>query len=124
MVVVKASAAEASEAAAEEAEPDVAGFRIHVDGGDDLPGQAIPFTPGADLSGALVQLREAVLGADPDARPIGFDREDVIVGEAVGGGDVLPVGVDERQFIGGEGRGSKQQTEDPGLHALSPLIAS
>ncbi len=37
--VVEAAAAEAGEAAAEQSQPDVAGLRVDVDGGDDLPGQ-------------------------------------------------------------------------------------
>ena len=100
--MVEASAAEAGQTAAEQPQPDVAGLRVDVDGGDDLPRQAV-FSPSitrTTLPCLLVDQRQAVLGADPDAVAVGLDREDVVVGQPVLDGEVLPLGVDVGQFVG------------------------
>jgi len=100
MEVVESPAAKAGQTAAEEPQPDVAGLLVHLDRGDDAPGQAVLLFPRADLPGPLVEAGEAVLGADPHPRAIHLDRKDVIVGESVGHGEVLPLGVDVRKLVG------------------------
>jgi hypothetical protein len=92
-------AAESGQAAAEQAKPHVAGLRVHVDRGDDLPRQPVLLLPGAELAGPLVVAGQPVLGANPHPRAVGLHGEDVIVRQAVGGGEVPPMGVDVGKLI-------------------------
>jgi len=94
--VVESSGAEAGEAAAEKAEPYVAGLRIDFDRGHDAPRQAVLLAPGCDFLGLLVIASQSVFGANPDAvvHRIGPNGEDVVVGQAVFGRDLFPFGVD------------------------------
>ena len=101
--VVEAASAEPCQSAAEQGQPDVAGFGLHGDAGHHAPGQAVFLRPALDLAGALVEHRQPVLGADPDARTIRLHREDVIVRQAIRCRELLPVRVDVRQFLGRPG---------------------
>ena len=108
--MVEATGAEAGQAAAEETDPDLVGLGIDVDCGNDPPWQAVLFRPRLDLAGLLVVAGEAVFGADPDVPSMAGHGEDMIVGQAVPGGELFPVGVDV-----GQGRG-------PGLRAVSSFV--
>ncbi|MFN8093102.1 MAG: hypothetical protein U0599_12945 [Vicinamibacteria bacterium] len=104
--VVEAAAREPREAAAEQAEPDVARLPVDVDRGHDLEREAVLLLPDLhDLARRLVDLGEAVLGADPHARAVDLHREDVVVRQAVGHREGLPVRVDVRQLRRPRGRG-------------------
>ena len=97
VVMIKAPAAEARQPAPEHPEPDLAGDRVDIHRGDHPPGQAVLLGPGLDLFGLLVIARQAALGADPDAVLGRFDGKDMVVGQAILGGELFPVGIDIRQ---------------------------
>ena len=105
--MVEAPAAEARETAAEHSNPDLARLGVHVDGGDDLPRQPVGLSPGLDVARAFVDSRQAVLGTHPYVRAGDLYREDVIIREAVGDGELLPPGVDVGQLLGGYRRNEK-----------------
>jgi hypothetical protein len=88
--MVEAPAAEPRQPSAEHADPEVAGVLVYVEGRDHPPRQPVLFLPAADLPGPLVEAGQAVLRSDPHVGPLDLDREDVVVGQAVPGRELIP----------------------------------
>ena len=99
--VIEPAAAESGQSAAEQTQPDVAGVPVHVDRGHGLERQPVFLLPAPDLAGPLVVAGQAVLGADPHLRSIGLHGEDMVAGQAVSHGEMLPFRINKRQCICG-----------------------
>ena len=104
--------------------------------GDHPPGQAVLLLSRLWILPVRLSIAgQAVLGADPDPRPVGLDGEDVVVGQAVLHGELLPLGVDVGQIFGdaaaGGGRrrrpvaaATEQERRDRESHSTAYLVAS
>ena len=89
--VIETAAAETRQAAAEQARATRRRSFVDVDRGDDRHGRPSFSFQLCDLAGALVDAGQAVFGSDPDLGPVRLDREDVVVGQAVRRGELLPL---------------------------------
>ena len=99
--VIEPAAAESGQSAAKQTQPDVAGAPVHIDRGHGLERQPVFLLPAPDLAGPFVVAGQAILGADPHFRSIGLHGEDMVAGQAVSHGEMLPFRINKRQCICG-----------------------